>query len=45
MGVGDLVKEMLLFASYINPPFAFPAAKEKRNYISASALTGKNINK
>jgi hypothetical protein len=29
-------------APYINPPFAFPAPKEKRKYISASARTVKN---
>jgi hypothetical protein len=39
MGVGNLIKEMLPFASYINLPFAFPAAKEKRKCISASART------
>jgi hypothetical protein len=39
MGIGNLVKEMLPSAPYINPPFAFPTSKEKRNYISASART------
>jgi hypothetical protein len=40
MGIGNLVKETLPFAPYINPPFAFPAPKEKRKCISASAQTG-----
>jgi hypothetical protein len=40
MGVGNLVKEMLPSASYINPPFTFPAAKEKRKCISVSVWTG-----
>jgi hypothetical protein len=43
MGIGNLVKEMLLSASYINPPFAFPAPKKKRKYISASAWTENKI--
>jgi hypothetical protein len=37
MGIGNLVKETLSTVSYINPPFAFPAPKEKRKCISASA--------
>jgi hypothetical protein len=36
MGIENLVKKMLPFASYINPPFAFPAPKEKRKCISTS---------
>jgi hypothetical protein len=40
MEVGNLVKEMLLSASYINIPFAFLAAKEKRKCISAITRTG-----
>jgi hypothetical protein len=39
MGIGNLVKETLPSAPYINPPFAFPAPKEKRKCISASAQT------
>jgi hypothetical protein len=39
MGIGNLVKETIQSAPYINPPFAFPAPKEKRKYISASART------
>jgi hypothetical protein len=27
--IGNLVKEMLLSASYINPPFAFPVPQRK----------------
>jgi hypothetical protein len=39
MEFGNLVKEMLPSAPYINPPFAFPATKEKHKCISASGLT------
>jgi hypothetical protein len=39
IGVENLVKKMLLSAPYINPPFAFPVAKEKRKCISASTRT------
>jgi hypothetical protein len=39
MGIGNLVKEILPFTPYINPPFAFPAPKEKHKYISVSAQT------
>jgi hypothetical protein len=42
MGIRNLVKETLPSAPYINPPFAFPASKEKRKYISASARMEKN---
>jgi hypothetical protein len=45
MGIGNLVKETLPSALYINPPFVFPAPKEKHKYISASARTGKIIKK
>jgi hypothetical protein len=41
MGVGNLVKEILLSALYINPPFAFLATKEKCKCISASMQTQK----
>jgi hypothetical protein len=37
--VGNLVKEMLPSASYINPTFTFLVAKEKRKCISTSART------
>ena len=33
MEIGNLVKEMLSFAPYINPPFAFQAPKEKRKCV------------
>jgi hypothetical protein len=36
MGIGNLVKETLPSASYINPPFAFPAPEEKHKCIKAS---------
>jgi hypothetical protein len=39
IGVGNLVKEMLPSAPYINLPFAFPSTKEKRKCISASVQT------
>jgi hypothetical protein len=39
MGIGNLVKETLPSAPYINPPFAFPGPKEKRKCISSSART------
>ena len=39
MEIGNLVKKTLPFASYINPPFAFLAPKEKHKYIGASAQT------
>jgi hypothetical protein len=37
MEVGNLVMEMLPSAPYINPPFAFPAAKEKRKCVRMDA--------
>jgi hypothetical protein len=39
MGIGNLVKEMLPSAPYINPPFAFPTPKEKHKFISAYVRT------
>jgi hypothetical protein len=39
MGVGNLAKEMLQSAPYINPQFAFTVAKEKHKCISTSAST------
>jgi hypothetical protein len=39
IGIGNLVKETLPSAPYINPPFAFPALKEKHKCISVSAQT------
>jgi hypothetical protein len=39
MGIGNLVKETLLSASYINPPFAFPTSKDKHKCISTFAWT------
>jgi hypothetical protein len=41
MGIGNLVKETLPTTPYINPPFAFPAPKEKRKCISVSVRTQK----
>jgi hypothetical protein len=43
MGIGNLVKETLLSTSYINPPFAFPAPKEKSKCISASVRTHSRV--
>jgi hypothetical protein len=40
MGIGNLVKETLASTPYINPPFTFPAPREKHKCISASASTG-----
>jgi hypothetical protein len=42
MEIGNLVKETIPSAPYINPPFAFPAPKEKHKCISAPASTKKN---
>jgi hypothetical protein len=41
MEIGNLVKEMLPPIPYINPPFAFPAPKEKQKCISVSVWTEK----
>jgi hypothetical protein len=45
MGIGNLVKEKFPSAPYINPPFTFPAPKENRKCISASAWSGKKTKK
>jgi hypothetical protein len=37
IGVGNLFKEMLPSTPYINLPFAFPAAKEKRKCVRTDA--------
>jgi hypothetical protein len=39
MGIGNLIKETLLPTVYINPPFAFPAPKEKHKYKSVFTRT------
>ena len=43
IGIQNFVKEMLPFAPYMNPPFAFPPAKEKRKYRSTSVRMEKKI--
>ena len=44
MEIGNLVKEMLSFAPYINPPFAFQAPKEKRKCVHTNTKKNKNKN-
>jgi hypothetical protein len=41
MGIGNLVKETASIRTLHQPPFAFPALKEKHKYISASAIPRK----